>query len=321
MVRVRLLLLTAILVVMPTLAAAKPAPPHINVPDQPWYPPGYRDLRIAAGETVRTFPRDSISVLNNFGDRGDHSYKTYDVIDCMLGYDLPKTPDWQLYQREMLALDVARMRSEFAKLGYSPKVYDGALLEYERDALAHFPSVAAPWWFVHDAQALPEPMNDGVTDAAPIEHDNNSVDEPQTEAAAAGDTEAGVFEDDTSGFWRKDELAAKMEAIRARLQPNKPRIMSEGGCGGGESEFTVELSPPDGRLWLINAFAFKVCERRLPDPWNHIACSWNEYTTGEKTAASGRYIYEARWPDGTVRRGAKLLEETEDGGAIVIRRN
>ena len=53
MVRVRLLLLTAILVVMPTLAAAKPAPPHINVPDQPWYPPGYRDLRIAAGSKLK----------------------------------------------------------------------------------------------------------------------------------------------------------------------------------------------------------------------------------------------------------------------------
>ena len=79
--------------------------------------------------------------------------------------------------------------------------------------------------------------------------------------------------------------------------------------------------PTSGQLWLINAFAFKVCERKVADPWDHGACGWSEFISGDTTTASGRYMYEARWPNGTVRRGAKVLQETEDGGAIVIRRN
>ena len=283
------LLPAAVFLAPPASAAPKPARAlaAASVPDQPWYPPGYRDLRIAAGETMRMFPRFSGSVLMQ-----DYGVKTYNVVDCMLDYDLPHAIENQQGWRELLALDVARMRSELSMLGYFPEIYDQALLDHERASLAYFAQVKArPAW---------------------------------TDVDAAADDAGQSAEDDGAYYdssWGHEGLAAKMEAKRKQLQPRKPRIIYEDSCGGGQSEFTVALSPANGRLWLINAFAFKVCERNVPDPWDHRACGWNEFATGEKSAFSGRYMYEARWPDGGVRRGAKLLEETDDGAAIVIRRN
>ena len=287
-------LLALALFAAPSLAAAKAPPVEAAVPDQPWYPPGYRDLRIAAEGTVRTFPRDQVAVLHNWDDDGEGDY---DVIDCMLGYDLPENPDWQVHLRELLALDVARMRTELASLGYRPAVYEAALLAHERAALAHFPAVRQP--------------------PPPVDYDALPDDAPLPEVAI----ETGDDDDTYDSFWGLEKLAATLEANRQRLQPRKPRIVYDGGCGAGEVEFSVALSPPTGHLWLINAFAFKVCERKVADPWNHQACGWSEFASGDTTTASGRYMYEARWPDGTVRRGAKVLQESEDGGVIVIRRN
>ena len=287
------LLPAAVFLAAPAPATSKPAPPATlePVPDQPWYPPGYRDLRIAAEGTMQAFPRDLDWVMSP--DWDNPHKKTYDVIDCNLGYDLEAATDNQEGWRQLLALDVARMRTEFHKLGYRQAVYDQPLLDHERTSLAFF------------AEAKPRPL--------PVE----TVGDQDGAEPTAQDDETEYYD----SWWGLDTLAEKLEANRKRLQPNKPRIIMEGGCGAGEAEFTVELSPPTGHLWLINAFAFKVCERKVPNPWDHGACSWGEFESGEKTTASGRYMYEARWPDGTVRRGAKDLHETEDGAAIVIRRN
>ena len=266
--------LAFMLIAAPALAKTQPARAgHAaapSIPDRPWYPHGYRDMRIAAEETVRLFPPALWE--------GDD---VYDVVDCGAGSsDVPANPDWRAGQRELLALDVARMRSELARLGYRPQVYDAALIAHERAALGQ------------------------IRIARPI-------------AAETADSQS----DYDSIFWGREQLAKAMEARRKQLQPRKPQIISVGGCGDGEQEFSVKLSPPNGRLWLINAFAFKLCERKVADPWNHEACGWSEFASGESATASGRYMYEARWPDGTVRRGAKVLQGTEDGGAIVIRRD
>lgn len=297
----RLAMLAPALFASPSFVAAKAPQVPAAVSDQPWYPPGYRDLRIAAESMMRTFPRDPGIVL--WEDWNNPRKRTYDVIDCMLGYDLPENSDWQIHLRERLALDVARMRTELARLGYRPQVYEAALLAHERAALAHFPALRKPPPPV-DYEALPD--------------DASLLDAPASDDSAS-ELEG---EDDTyHQFWGLKELAATLEANRQRLQPTKPQIIMQGGCGAGEVEFNVALAPPTGRLWLLNAFAFKVCERKVADPWNHQACGWSEFASGDTTIASGRYMYEARWPDGTVRRGAKVLQETEDGSTIVIRRN
>lgn len=302
------LLPAAALLATPALAAAKPArAAAAAIPDQPWYPPGYRDLKIAAGETMRLFPRFSGAVLEPYNDT-----KTYGVVDCRLADDLPKAVENPEGWRGLLALDVARMRSEFRKLGYRPEIYDRALLDHERASLAYFARVKPePVWIESDtaadgAEPPAEVVEPPAEDVLPPEEDVEPPESPYYDWS-----------------WGHQALAAEMEAKRQRLQPGKPRIVYEdrNSCGGGQEEFTVVLSPANGRLWLINAFAFKVCERKVPNPWDHRACGWNEFATGEKSAFTGRYMYEARWPGGAVRRGAKLLEETYRNAAIVIRRN
>ena len=119
-------------------------------------------------------------------------------------------------------------------------------------------------------------------------------------------------------------LANAMEQRRASLTPDKPRIFSEGGCGAGESEFEIRMAPANGQLWLINAFAFRVCERKVADPWDHNLCrGWTQFVQGDTTFAAGRYMFEARWGD-NMQRGAKLLEgdpADEDVTLITFRRN
>ena len=74
----------------------------------------------------------------------------------------------------------------------------------------------------------------------------------------------------------------------------------------------VRTSPPLGEVLMINAFAFKVCTRKKPDPWDRFACKWNEIETGVDQTLSGRYVYQVKWPDGTVRRGTREIVPSYD---------
>jgi hypothetical protein len=272
-------------------AAAQPAP---AIPDQSWYPEGYRDLRIAAALQAQTFPRaEDLMVVEDFDDP---RARTYDLIDCDPFYDVPEGLDEAEAERVQLALDMSKMRAELARIGYPREVYDQPLLDYERWMLTG----VAPAW----ARRLL-----GLMDKYP---------EGEIEGFAGSEEEGLLLGNGTLGAL-KDEL----EARRTRLSPRLPRFVVEGGCGAGEEEFEIRLVPANGELWLINAFAFRVCERKVADPWNHRACGWTQYAAGDTTFASGRYMFEARWPDGTVRRGARVLQadfDSDEAGAVTFRR-
>lgn len=287
------------------LAALPTAPPaqaqaEALVPDQPWYPEGYHDLRIAAALHAETFARPASHMV--FEDFDDPQAKTYDLLDCDLFDDVPEGLDEEEAERAQLALDIAQMRRDFATLGYPREVYDQPLLDYERWALTGF----QPVWSER-LVALLAAYPDG----------------PPEEFLGPGQTEQEIA--DLELLINGDMLTAlknEFEVRRQRLSPELPRIVASGGCGAGESEFEIRMVPANGELWLINAFAFRVCERKVADPWNHQACSWSQYGEGDNTFASGRYMYEARWPNGTVKRGARVLEgsfeEEEDGAETVI---
>ncbi len=137
-------------------------------------------------------------------------------------------------------------------------------------------------------------------------------------------TEPAEGDDDAYSPDATQRLATAMEERRARLQPSKPIIVADGGCGAGEGDFVIRLVPSNGRLWLINAFAFNVCSTRVPNPWDHQACRWTELASDEHTTASGRYMYEARWSDGTTRRGARVLAGEpfgEEAITVTFKRN
>jgi len=272
---------------------AQPENAVVPVPNQSWYPEGYLDLRIAAAKQVADFPRDPLHVLAE--DWNDPRLSTYDLIDCNLGSDLPDDLDNRTFLMSELALDVARMRSEFASLGYRPEVYDEPLLNHERAMLQAIASA-------NPSSSLPQLV-----------------------------TEDGISYSSTPDDWlflsdiQSDyDLLDALESRRKRLQRRQPEFIVEGGCGAGEEEFEIRLVPANGELWLINAFAFRVCERKVADPWNRRACSWTQFVAGDTTFASGRYMYEARWPNGTVKRGARVLQpdyNSDDPGSVLFRRD
>ena len=285
-------------------ADAKPTTTALeaSAPDQSWDPPGYRDMRIAAAGMLADFPPYRWDI-----EDGPNAY--YDIIDCSLGYDLPET-DWRTGQYQELALHMSRLRIDFKRIGYRKEVYEQPLLDYEHRVLDYLPTaVPPPPYIPDDGQNAGDATPDDIVAAAPD--------------TADADTEEDAADDILNPFVAMPSLAQKMEANRVQLQPRKPQIVADGGCGGAEDEFTVALAPATGRLWLINAFAFKVCERKVADPWDHRACGWTEYGAGDSAVASGRYMYEARWPGGVVRRGAKIFTPDPDSEdqSVVFRRN
>ena len=157
-----------------------------SIPDQPYYPPAYRDLRIAAAARVAASPRPRKVMLTSFP--GEPVY--YDLIDCDADYLVPEGVDPLVSRYSDLARDVARIAGELRRLGYASEIYEQPLREHERTALAEI---------VRDAKA------------------------------------AGSYEESLVGenpYEALYPLAAAMEKIRARLQPRKPAIKAEGGCGG-----------------------------------------------------------------------------------------
>lgn len=104
-------------------------------------------------------------------------------------------------------------------------------------------------------------------------------------------------------------LAAQIEAKRQATQPDKQPIVSEGGCGDGESPTLVNITPKGARLWLIEDFDFNVCAIRVSDPWNRNRCQrWWEVNTAEPAYLSGSYRYQAVWPGGRGTRGQTQVQ-------------
>jgi hypothetical protein len=185
------ILAVSLMLAGPTLAApienavsmrARSAP----IPDQPYYPPGYRALRIAAAAQVAASPRPRKVMLTSFPDEPVY----YDLIDCDADYIVPEGVDPLVSRFSDLARDVERIAGELRRLGYAAEIYEGPLREHERAALA----------------------------------------EILREAKAAGRGEEPLIDDNP--YEALYPLAAAMEKSRARLQPRKPPIKAEGGCGG-----------------------------------------------------------------------------------------
>lgn len=271
-----------------------------KVPPQDWYPDGYYDIRIAAEGQMTDFPRDNLTM-----DWGDGEPPYYDVVDCNAEYVSLDDTDPLTARYGGVALEVARLRAEFERMTYPLAVYAEPLLAFEKAK-------------VEEAQAAPEPMTDAEIEAT------NAADEAAASAAADAAMEADASDEAAAaadgGYFENDphqKLARAVEANRERLAPKLPKVLADGGCGAGEgSAVIVKTSPPQGEVLLINAFAFKVCTRKQPDPWDRFACKWNEVETGVEKRLSGRYVYQVKWPDGTVRKGTREIAPNYDDGDV-----
>ncbi|KTE25718.1 MULTISPECIES: hypothetical protein [unclassified Sphingopyxis] len=288
--RIRMLMLVAALASPVAAGAKEPIGAaglkaiEAKVPPQGWYPDGYYDIRIAAEGQIADFPRDTLTM-----DWGDGQPPYYDVIDCNAEYVSLDETDPLTARYGGVALEVARLRAEFERMKYPVAVYAEPLLAFEKA-------------MIEDAKAAPEPMSEADIAAA------DAAMEADVSDAAAEPADGGGFENDP--YYR---LAQAVEANRARLAPKLPKVVADGGCGAGEGNpVVVRTSPPQGEVLMINAFAFKVCTRKKPDPWDRFACKWNEIETGVDQTLSGRYVYQVKWPDGTVRKGTREIAPSYD---------
>lgn len=261
-----------------------------KVPPQSWYPAGYYDIRIAAEGQFAENPRALKEVVFDWDGTG----KRYDVIDCNAEYFTEYGEyDPAMLRYSRIAVDVSRIRSELERLGFPAAAYADPLAKYEK-GLVEEAARRSDSEVLIDAGMAP-PDDEQVTDETPVEEVETSWEESAEYI-----------------------LAAEIEANRSRLAPRLPKVVIEGGCGAGDgSQVIVKTTPPGGEVLLVNAFAFKVCTRKLPDPWDRFKCKWNEIETGVERSLSGRYVYQVKWPDGTVRKGTREIIPGEDGDPAV----
>lgn len=147
---------------------------------------------------------------------------------------------------------------------------------------------------------------------------------------AAGDTIVlvqgnGVRTLKGPGVFKPENVAQTKNPEAARLLSRGATMRSRGGFtrnsgpsgAAPQRGVVVMTSPPGAEVLLINGFSFKVCTRKQPDPWDRFACKWNEVETGIGRPLSGRYVYQVRWPDGTLRKGTREIIPDYDAGASV----
>ena len=257
-----------------------------EVPAQPWYPDFYYDIRIAAEAELAETPVAGDELAEDWGDGSQ-----YDILGCGGFFIVPEDADEATRRYGNAALEIARMRRDLEAIGYPADIYAAPLAAYERH-------------LVEQAKAR---TGDEVLMAlgiGPDEFDEawpGSASEPAWEDAPEAGPEPAA------------ELARAIEENRARIAPHLPKVAAEGGCGDAPpAPVIVRTDPPGATVLLISAFAFKVCIRKLADPWDALACRWNEIETGTPTLLRGRIVYQVRWTDGTHRRGARELDLNYD---------
>jgi hypothetical protein len=114
-------------------------------------------------------------------------------------------------------------------------------------------------------------------------------------------------------------LASEIDANRTRLQPGLPRVVADGGCGGGEAPVIVKSEPAGGRVWLITEFSFLYCRASKLDPWDREKCRhWREADDDNPLYLSGTYVYQVRWPQGIAGRGRKSMDYAKENGEAMV---
>lgn len=277
-----------------------------KVPPQSWYPEGYYDVRIAAEADIAEHGRATDELVS---DWDDGLGKRYDVYDC--GAESPPAleVDPITARYGFAASEVARLRSEMGRLNYPVGVYAEPLLAFERAKIAEAASAPDP-----QAEAIRLAEWEAAYAAAEAAGREPPVlDSPFYDPASDSGEEGAEGQVDPYSA-----LATALETNRMRLAPKLPRVVADGGCGAGEGgPVTVKTSPPGGEVLLVNAFAFKVCTRKAANPWDRFACKWNEIETGVAKPLSGRYVYQVKWPDGTVRKGTRDIVPIYDSDEAV----
>lgn len=113
-------------------------------------------------------------------------------------------------------------------------------------------------------------------------------------------------------IWKQaDQFRLKLNRMRA-ANKNWLEFVLDDGCGAGDIDVKVAISPPSGQLFVISKFYFMLCKAQNIDPMNLAKCDrWNELH-GSVSPLAGDYYYLAKWSDGSIRCGQLGVNEAAD---------
>lgn len=254
------------------------------VPKQGWYPDGYYDLRIAAEAEVAAMPPPTLPAPG----------ESYNLTACNAPRADIDTHDPQERVYADIAFETARLRASLDRLGYPATLYSAPLIAFERERL----SDVLPKDEIYGAlaMALDGKAPPGVPAMVAFDDCPPPPPPPPPPPAAAGPP------------------SKPAKPVKPSASLPKPVAPSSRGV-------TFVTEPVAGEVLMISAFAFKVCVRRQPDPWDRFACRWNEVETGVAKPMSGRFVYQVKWPDGTVRRGTREISTPpEESTSVTFRK-
>jgi hypothetical protein len=249
-----------------------------KLPKRSWYPDGYYEVRIAAEAEVAEDPDGT----------EPEPGEPYNLLICDPGEPGFDLADPALRDYGAVALDTARLRAALVARHYPEQLFAAPLAAFERERLA---------------------------DARPR-------DALYADLAAALDTARAASAPDLPPVVAVETCApppppppppppAATPPPPSAAPPPRPATAVPRRAPG----VTFVTQPPAGEVLMISAFAFKVCVLRKPDPWDRFACRWNEIETGAAKPMSGRFVYQVKWPDGTVRKGTR---EIAPGGSSTV---
>lgn len=279
------------------------------VPKQSWYPDGYYDVRIAAeAEVAEAIPSSPPGPGEEFNLMACHVQKP------MFGADDPL-----LVSYGGIALETARLRSELGRRHFPEALYAAPLAAFERERIV----AVLPKGEVYAALADALNARDGTSSPGrpPVVAFDDCPRPPSPPPPPPPPPDAAdPFELGKPGKSASNVTSPRKPATVVKSTPNvtaspKPAAAIPRRAPG----VTFTTQPPAGEVLMINAFAFKVCVRKNPDPWDRFQCKWNEIETGVARPLSGRFVYQVRWPDGTVRKGTREIAPA-DTGAVTFKK-
>lgn len=320
--------------------------PDAEIPNEPWYPDGYFDVRMAAEAQIADTPRSKAAILAPCASGGGTCYALIDPAPQQITAD---ETDPSLVAYGNIALDVSRLRQELARVGYPDRVYAEPLAAYEREfvdpaargkgpaidrlaaALETNRETLAPRLPHIVARNLAPPDPAGATGGGSVlvvrsggpsaaqYPAGRSLKTGEPIRLKAGDTLVLLDSRGTRTLRGPGTFDASPPSSpqTAAATPARPRLGAVRGIAAPRGRTIVSTTPPGGEVLLVSAFAFKLCARKQRDSWDRFACSWNEIETGVGQNLAGRYVYQVRWPDGTVRKGTREIAPDYQSGTPV----
>ncbi|WP_428679315.1 hypothetical protein [Sphingopyxis sp.] len=310
-----------------------------EVKKRSWYPDGYYDVRLAAEAQVAEAPRSPQAYLVACAEGG----KCFDPVDPLPLRINSDENDPAVLRYGNIALMVSRLRQELKQAGYSTAVYAEPLEAYERALLAKATDSGAKDGEAEAARRMAAAIETNRARLAPksprvIAYDAaaavtysviaqstgpSAKTYPVGRKLAKGDpihlrpgdrlvlVNAGNSRTISGpGVYKAGDAGAQPTAAAIATPTRRQRTGAVRSDGVLRTSFVT--SPPNAEVWLVSAFAFRVCQRKKTDPWDRMGCRWTEIQTGANKPLSGRFIYQVRWPDGTVRKGARDIAPSDE---------